>query len=230
MTEAIKISADHGIIFDLDGTLVQSEKVAVPAFAYAFEKLRQQGLYAGPTPSDQEMTAVIGMTNDKIWQQLLPDSTSDIRQLADSYLLEGELHYLDLGWGSLYPEVKETLADLAGKYTLFVASNGGPTYVNASLETCGISHLFKRVYTAQGYKTASKVDLVRLLLSREEVQSAVMVGDRRSDVQAGKKNGLYTIGCRFGFADTKELEGADVVIGHFAMLNEVVAKLEVEKA
>ncbi|MHB1126697.1 MAG: HAD family hydrolase [Bacillota bacterium] len=211
-------------MFDLDGTLVQTEKVAVPAFVYVFDKLRRQGLYNGSTPDDQEMTSVIGMTNDKIWLRLLPGSSPEIRQLADSYLEEGELHYLDLGYGSLYPDVEETLRHLSGQYTLYVASNGGPVYVNAALRACGIAHLFEKVYTAREYQTSRKVDLVHLLLSRERMTKAAMVGDRHSDIEAGKENGLFTVGCRFGFADSDELDGADTVIDQFALLKGMFIK------
>jgi phosphoglycolate phosphatase-like HAD superfamily hydrolase len=47
------------------------------------------------------------------------------------------------------------------------------------------------------------------------VQHAVMVGDRHSDIEAGKVNGLYTIACDFGFATEGELDGADDCVTAF---------------
>ena len=46
-----------------------------------------------------------------------------------------------------------------------------------------------------------------------------MVGDRRSDIEAAKDNGLWTIGCRFGFANDEELREADIVIQRFGELS-----------
>ena len=45
--------------------------------------------------------------------------------------------------------------------------------------------------------------------------TAVMVGDRRYDVEGGKKHGLYTVGVLFGYGSREELTqaGADRLIG-----------------
>ncbi|MNO07071.1 bifunctional 5'-methylthioadenosine/S-adenosylhomocysteine nucleosidase/phosphatase [compost metagenome] len=49
-----------------------------------------------------------------------------------------------------------------------------------------------------------------------------MVGDRSSDVEAGKKNGHTVIGCAYaGFGDGTELAGADVLITNFNELLEL---------
>jgi phosphoglycolate phosphatase len=60
---------------------------------------------------------------------------------------------------------------------------------------------------------------VRMLLVEYELQSAWMVGDRSSDVEAGKENQLFVVGCSYAdFGNSKELDEADIVIGTFADL------------
>jgi phosphoglycolate phosphatase len=57
------------------------------------------------------------------------------------------------------------------------------------------------------------------LLDDYEMKRAVLVGDHSSsDIQAAKDNGIWAIGCRFGFAAGEELAEADVVIEQFREL------------
>ncbi|MFC3798397.1 hypothetical protein [Cohnella sp. GCM10012308] len=60
---------------------------------------------------------------------------------------------------------------------------------------------------------------MRLLFERSERKSAWTVGDRHSDVEAGKGNGLFTVGCDYAeFRREGELEVADVRIASFSKL------------
>ncbi|MGO4693242.1 HAD family hydrolase, partial [Paenibacillus sp. 2TAB26] len=75
------------------------------------------------------------------------------------------------------------------------------------------------LYSAGEYETSTKVDLVARLLKDHNIQSAWMVGDRSSDVEAGKGNGLQTIGCAYAtYGRASEIEGADVLINDFREL------------
>lgn len=102
---------------------------------------------------------------------------------------------------------------------LYVASNGLEHYVKGIAEAHGMLDLFDGLYSAGEHGTKSKVHLVELLLQREGVSTAWMVGDRSSDVEAGRKNGLAVIGCQYaGFGNPDELAGSDVLISSFDKL------------
>lgn len=101
---------------------------------------------------------------------------------------------------------------------LFVASNGQKEYIEAICQEYALNPLLTDLYSAGRFRTRSKVDLVAKLIADYQVEQAVMVGDRHSDVEAGVKNGLFTIGCDFGFAKPGELDGANVVITQFPQL------------
>ncbi|MFC4765983.1 HAD family hydrolase [Effusibacillus consociatus] len=98
---------------------------------------------------------------------------------------------------------------------LYIASNGGEPYVKGVARAKGIDSYFDRIYSAGEFKTSRKEELVEKLLLDTEERDAVMVGDRKSDVRAGKANGLFVIGCDFGFARPGELDGADRIIRRF---------------
>lgn len=213
------------VLFDMDGTLLKTEDVAIPAFRQTFEQLKEQGEYHGESPSDEKIKSVFGMTLDMIWEELLPDQSPEIRKKADRMMLAFEIEQLKKGNGRLYDGVRETLERLdREQIPLFVASNGLDEYIRAVCRYVNIERLFTDLYSAGRFNTRSKNDLVAKLLSDYDIGDGVMVGDRHSDVKAGKVNGLFTIGCEFGFADSAELKDADVKINRFQQMLPIILK------
>lgn len=209
----------EAIIFDVDGTLFQTERVALPAFQRLFATLQEKNLYHGDAPSDDKLLSVLGMTIPEIWETLLPDADMDVRDQANELFAHVELGLIREGVGELYPGCRETIQTLhdAG-YKIFTASNGEERYVHTVIEETKLRPLFTTLYSAGEYKTEKKEDLVALLLQKENIRQAVMVGDRKSDIRAGRANNLPTIGCDFGFAGEDELEGATVIINSYKEL------------
>lgn len=213
------MTIQYAVLFDMDGTLLQTEKLATPAFLRTFDDLRKQQLWDGRTPTESELTNVLGMTLEDLWKTLLPDANHEVKLVADRLMLQHELDLLKEGITDLYPGVREVLRELKSKdVSLFVASNGLEKYIDAVCEHFGLKAVFTDLYSAGRFQTKSKNDLVSQLINDYAIQQAVMVGDRRSDVEAGKANQLLTIGCDFGFAKPGELEQADQIITQFDQL------------
>ena len=209
-------------LFDMDGTLFRTEPVAVPAFYLALERMAENGV---PVPADlteKRITSTFGLTHDKIWTALYGSRLSPAQQaMADAILLEEEIGLIRRGAGRLYDSVAETLGTLYREgATLTVASNGQQPYVEAIVRHFGIASLFSGLYTASGARVASKIELVRLALREIPHRQAVMAGDRYTDIEAGKANNLFTVGCAFGFGEA-EVAKADRVIHGFAELLEL---------
>jgi phosphoglycolate phosphatase-like HAD superfamily hydrolase len=212
-----KLSKPEAMLFDLDGTLFQSETILVPAYERTFEKLQEMGLHVGEVPPVERMLACLGMMLDAIWDRIWPGMPEQTKRVADDIFMKYQLEALEGGLGRLYPGVAETLQALhdAG-VRLFVASNGQEKYVDRVVDRLGLGDLFEDLYSAGKYQTASKVDLVRMLLDRYEVKTAWMVGDRSSDVEAGLANELVVIGCAYAtFGAPAELDGSTVIIRTF---------------
>lgn len=213
----------EAMIFDMDGTLFKTETLLIPAYHATFDHMKEEGSYKGETPPEQVIMGCLGMLLDQIWRKVLPEADEEVRKRADELFMHYELEYLNRGYGDLYQGVEETLAALKERgVRLFVASNGLEGYVKGVAELKGIRPLFEDLYSAGEYRTATKVDLVRMLLARYGIGSAWMVGDRSSDVEAGHGNGLAVIGCDYaGFGTGDELAEADVTIGSFGELLEL---------
>ena len=210
----------EAVVFDLDGTLFESESVLLPAYRRTFDRLREEGRFKGPTPPEERIISALGLLLDEIWKRVLPDADLSVRRRADELLIEYQLEELRRGNGRLYPGVRETVAALAESgVRLFIASNGRREYVEGVAVCTGIAAWFEAFYTAGEYGTASKAELVGRLLAERRIGSAWMVGDRASDVEAARKNGMFAVGCRYaGFGGEEELAGADVVVSDIAEL------------
>ncbi|GKU75800.1 HAD family hydrolase [Paenibacillus sp. L3-i20] len=210
------------VIFDMDGTLFETDTLLIPVHKRVFQTLREEHLYMEKTPPVEQLLGCLGMILEDIWKQLMPSSTEKARERADVLLLQYELEGLAANEGRLYPHVQETLERLKGNgIKLFVASNGLEEYVKGVAEHRGIADLFDGIYSAGQYNTASKVDLVSILLKDHNLnpEETWMVGDRSSDVEAGKANGLKTIGCAYArYGRESELADADVHIFDFREL------------
>ncbi|SDF33122.1 Phosphoglycolate phosphatase, HAD superfamily [Fontibacillus panacisegetis] len=218
-----QLGKPEAMIFDMDGTLFKTETLLLPVYHRVFDTLREEGLYSGETPPEELILGCLGMLLEDIWKKVIPNQSEEVHLRANDLLLEYELIGLQEYVTELYPHVQSTLEELSRRgVRLFVASNGLEHYVKEVAKAHHIFPLFEGLYSAGEHKTASKVDLVKLLLDNHGVSSAWMVGDRSSDVEAGIKNGQAVIGCAYaGFGQGAELQGSDVLITNFNELLEL---------
>jgi len=213
------------LIFDVDGTLFRSESIAKKAYERTVKHLLDQQIRIQMPPVEKYYSC-LGMTTEEIWNTLLPNESQEVKDYVDDTLGKMEADELSKGNGELYEGVYETLEALHNRgVQLFTASNGTEDYVKSVVKACRIEKFFDRIYSAGEFNTSSKVDLVRLIINNHEIKHAWMVGDRSSDVEAGKKNGLVVIGCDFAnFKKEGELDHADMIITEFNQLLELYEK------
>lgn len=221
---AVKVK---NIIFDLDGTLFQTELIAIPAFIQTFDRLRKEGLYDKETPDRRKLLSMFGLTLHEIWQTLLPNTDDTVKAKADEYMGYYESTFIDEGKGQLYEGTFQVLGQLHQQgRALFIASNGAKDYVDHVVNAMGIGKYIKKAYSAGEYNTKSKVQLVEILLTEQGIRNEEtwMIGDRKSDIEAGVKNDVISVGCRYGFAaDTSEFDGATYTIESMAELTKLLA-------
>ena len=78
-------------------------------------------------------------------------------------------------------------------------------------DTVSESNINRQLCALSSTLDMPKAEVLRRALAERGIDpdDAVMVGDTRGDVEAGKGAGLYTIGCTWGYGTREELEGAD---------------------
>ena len=213
------------VLLDLDGTLFASEELARLGFERTLDRLEREG-WRPPGPRQAGLyRQLIGMTADELFKALLPGSSPELRRKAAKMLEEAEMELLKTE-GSLFPGAIETLHGLRDSgHPLFIVSNGGEAYVETVVDRHGLRGLIDEVYCAGKHKTKEKAELVGMVL-RRKVALAVMVGDRASDIEAARKNGIPSVGCAYGFGRPDELEGADEIISDISELEDAIRRIE----
>ncbi|MGX6445116.1 HAD hydrolase-like protein [Neobacillus sp. K501] len=202
----------QSIIFDMDGTLFQTDKILEISLEDAFNFLRIQNKWDMDTPIEK-YREIMGVPLPKVWETLLPNHSNEVRQQMDAYFLKRLIENIKNGKGALYPNVKEIFTYLKeNNYSIYIASNGLSDYLNAIVSYYHLNQWVTETFSIQQIETLNKSDLVHSIIKKYNITNGAVVGDRLSDINAAKENGLVSIGCNFDFAREEELSQADMVI------------------
>ena len=199
------------VIFDMDGTLFQTNLILEPALEATFEVLRSQNLWTGDTPIDKYRD-IMGATLPEVWQALCPNHSEEVRKGSNALFHKQLIQLIKSGKGALYEQVEETLAQLHDKYHLYIASNGQVEYLKAIVEKYNLERFIENTYSIERIDSGNKSELVQLVKTENEIKRGFVVGDRASDIKAAKDSGLISIGVRFDFSQENELKHAHYVI------------------
>ncbi|RIW28548.1 HAD family hydrolase [Bacillus salacetis] len=200
------------IIFDMDGTLFQTDKILELSLEDTFNYLRSQNKWDAVTPIDQ-YREIMGVPLPVVWEALLPNHSLEVRKQVDSYFLKRLIGNIRSGKGALYPNAVEVLKFLKNNnFDIFIASNGLAEYLKAIVSQYGLDEWVTETFSIEQIETLDKAGLVNRILEKYAVTNAAVVGDRLSDFNAARENGLISIGCSFDFARPDELARADIVI------------------
>lgn len=209
--------------FDLDGTLFDTEEDIKIAWRSAIRALGREcphfdELYTtGPSLGD--MAAV-----------LFPDDP-DPAALAASIRAVYPSVYDTSGFPTTlpYPQAVRWIGELkSAGVKLYVATNKRMAPTLLILKKFDFLDFFDGVYTSDmfvgsenpppGIPSDRASPKSRILVWAMEERGidpadAVMVGDTRFDVEAGKANGMHTIAVAWGYGSREELSGADEIVG-----------------
>ncbi|SHE70779.1 phosphoglycolate phosphatase [Marinitoga hydrogenitolerans DSM 16785] len=194
------------IVFDLDGTLIKTENIALPAIRNVLKSLG----YNHNIPDD-EIFKYIGYTIDEIFEGLLKTTDKNIINKAIELLDEYETeiiktsNYNNLFFDGAF-EVLENLKEK--KHILYILSNCNIKYLNALLDK-GLNKYIDSPHCAEMYNWQEK-DVVLKKISNGK-KDFIMIGDRHKDIEAAKKNGFLSIGCAYGFGED-EVKDADYIV------------------
>lgn len=195
----------QNLLFDLDGTLIDSSEGIRRSLEYAMEKL---GI---PLDSNQDLSWCIGPP--------LADSLKIILGPTHEHLVpDGVKHYrarygeIGMHENSVYPGTREMLQQVkeAG-HRLFIATSKPQAFAVPILERLSLDSYFIGIYGAGLDGTlGTKADLIRHIMSIHGLESnhTWMIGDRKHDIIGAEKNGLRSIGVLWGFGSKVELENA----------------------
>ena len=190
------------VLFDLDGTLIDSAEGIMNSFAYTFEKL---GLPAVPRT---EMGAFIGPPLLYSFETICGLTRAEAERAVETY--REYFGAKGVFENKVYPGVEELLKKLrtSGR-RLVLATSKYELYALQILENLSLSEYFDFAAGSEkdgGRGTKAEVIEYALTKTGAEKGSAVMVGDRMHDIAGAREAGIDSIGVLFGFGSRAELE------------------------
>lgn len=206
------------VVFDIDGTLFQTELVTVPAVQRTFAA---HGL---PVPDAEKICSFFGRPNEEYLDWLAsmcsPERAREI--VDDTNRLELELVTQE---GRLYDGARGVLETLKAEgYGLGVCSNGPEDYVDAFLDGHQVRSFFDIVRT-RGLRYDGKTEMLRDIIAVVRAQEVIMIGDRHDDVLAAHASGALALATCYGFGARHELHDADARVNSIAEIPEAVRGL-----
>ncbi|WP_091483882.1 HAD hydrolase-like protein [Gracilibacillus orientalis] len=215
----------QSLIFDMDGTLFQTDKILELSLEDTFNYLRSLDKWSTVTPIDK-YREIMGVPLPKVWETLLPYHSVEERDQTNAYFLERLIENIRSGKGALYPEVKEVFSYLKeNNFAIYIASNGLTEYLKAIVSYYHLDKYVTETFSIQQINSLNKSDLVQNIIKKYDITYGAVVGDRLSDINAAKDNGLVSVGCNFDFAREDELAQADMVIDDLTELQTILSKL-----
>jgi phosphoglycolate phosphatase len=213
------------IVFDVDGTLVDSQAGIVASMAEAFA---ETGLDA---PTAEQTRRVVGLSLDEAVARLLPGGMDDPRLdkavAAYKHAFMARRARPDYD-EPLFPGAREVLAALDHpQVCLGVATGKSRRGLDATLEHHGLSRFFVTTQTADG--GPGKPHPRMLQAAMRDVGAAphetLLIGDTVFDVEMAGNAGVTAFGVSWGYHDPQELSqaGARTILGSF---DELHAQLE----
>ncbi len=187
------------ILYDLDGTLVDTREDIVRAVSHMLAQMRE-----GLLPREQIIRFV-----GRGLRQLVTDclKTQDVQRIEEGmsiFRLYYAQHLLD--HSQLYPGALELLEHFRDRKQAVLTNKPNP-FSRDILTGLGIHRFFSEIVVGDSVvpKKPDPFSLISLL-SRQQVNSteALFIGDSAVDIQTGRNAGVLTVIILHGFADEKE--------------------------
>jgi len=210
------------VIFDLDGTLIDSRLDLVHSVNAALRHIGR------PELPDDVIASYVGDGAPVLIQRALGGEEVDealVRKGLEFFLSYYRTHKLD--HTTVYPGVAAALAAIQNLAA--PSSNGSPRKLavlsnkpvipsKAIIDALGLGQFFSQVYGGNSFSTKKPdPEGARRLLEEYGVQpqQAAIIGDSHVDVNTGRNAGMVTVGVTYGFAPhTLQDEPPDVLVDH----------------
>lgn len=197
------------ILFDLDGTLDDPFEGITKSVEYAMKKFgvdcdrNALKCFIGPPLTDSFMS-VFGLTEE--------DAFRAVDYYREYYRPTGIFEV------TIYEGIAQLLRALKDTgYKLVLATSKPKIFADMILEKFGLSEYFEATFGSELDGTRVKKDEVIEYAFESypmDKSLAIMVGDRRHDVEGAHKNGISCVGVTFGYGDRDEHIscGADYIV------------------
>lgn len=222
MPEALRSAAPFpfdAVLFDLDGTLVATDRYWVPAARAAARRALEEAGLARELPSTAAWMAIVGYPLREGLARLFPELGAPELERLHALCHEEEAALLSSGEAALLPGAAAMLEALQRRGVMLgIASNCSRSYLDALSSKLGLQRWIGSARCLESPGVRNKADMLRQLLDVFGTRSAVMVGDRCGDTEAAHANALPAVHYSGAFAEAADARGAERVLPELAQL------------
>ncbi|MBS0243086.1 MAG: HAD-IA family hydrolase [Proteobacteria bacterium] len=186
------------VIFDCDGTLIDSQHNITAAMTLAF---RSHDL---PPPPTHEVLSVVGLSLKEAFVVLAPDHPETIRKsLAEAYRTAHAEGRLERQHEPLYPGIRKAIDMLAARpdVVLGIATGKSKRGVARLLDREQWHGAFLTIQTADDHPSKPHPSMITTALAEAGVgpEAAVMVGDTSFDMAMARAASVGALGVSWGY-------------------------------
>ena len=215
------------VIFDVDGTLVDSQADIVAAMTIAFEAVGH------PVPDRATILSIVGLSLDRAVLHLAPELPSESHaQMVEGYKeayisLRAKTGAADSS--PLYPGAREALDQLHAQENILlgVATGKSRRGLDKLLEAHDLGHMFVTQQVSDHHPSKPHPSMIETALSEAGVETdhAVMIGDTSFDMEMAKAAGVPGIGVSWGYHDVTRLAAARQIVDRFSELPAAIERV-----
>jgi phosphoglycolate phosphatase len=208
------------IIFDLDGTLVDSKPGLLNALRYVLDKTGMD------LPAEEIIDSLIGPPVQQGMKNIL--GLNDKQVEISSRLFREYYSERGLFEGEVYPGIRLLLEELVTEGAkLYIATSKHAMFLPTILRHFELDRYFDDTEASEGTVLQTKAELITNLMDRNRLEPShrvVMIGDTKFDIVGGKANGISSIAVGYGFGVNEELQalGPDYFAADVDELTEIL--------
>ena len=210
------------IIFDLDGTLVDSKKTFKTSLEFALKKMNIKDYII------ENIDPLIGPTLFQTFNNVYGFTDQEAQQ-AYSYYIEEYVGNEQIFKAELYEGVCESIDYLSKLgYFIGVATTKSEKNARSIIKYHKLNIPQNQIYgTFRDRSRPDKASVIGALLKEHEIKNnkqVLMIGDRYTDISGAKYHGIDSVGVTYGYGSKSELieSGATYIISHLSELNELI--------
>jgi phosphoglycolate phosphatase len=215
------------VIFDCDGTLVDSQDAICGAMNLAFGAAGLSG------PSRAQVLGVVGLSLPEAFRVLAPELSEDLRRsLAEGYKTAfPRTAEVAIPRDPLFPGARAVVDALALRddIVLGMATGKSRRGVDRLLDQEAWHAHFATIQTADTHPSKPHPSMIETAMREAGVgpERTVIVGDTTYDVEMGRNAGVTAIGVGWGYHDVPMLEraGAHAVVSDYSALEAEIDRL-----
>ncbi|HGG04340.1 MAG TPA: HAD family hydrolase [Aliiroseovarius sp.] len=216
------------VVFDMDGTLIDSQNAIMAAMAQAF------GSLGVDLPSREQVLSIVGLSLEEAAGKLMPDlNTADRRAAARHFEQTFLAMHADGNQpqAPLYRGARTALETLHGRDEILmgVATGKSQRGLDNVFAEHDLGRFFVTCQTADFHPSKPHPSMLHAALSETgaDASQAVLIGDTTYDIDMARAAGFRTIAVSWGYHSATALTqaGADIVIDEFSVLQDALQAL-----